>query len=115
LLSANDRLNVIWAFRAAGFLAEIGLLAVWGFGVWLVSAVLLKPALKNSGPNRVVNEPFLRPNGIADRVSTALAPPPAQRIFESSIHTLRARADQVHPGRTANDRGLQNYGIDLQS
>ena len=34
----NDRLNIIWSFFGplVSLLSEIGLLTVWGFGVWLV-------------------------------------------------------------------------------
>ena len=38
LLSVNNRLNVVWSFFGplVSLLTEIGLLGVWGFGVWLV-------------------------------------------------------------------------------
>ncbi len=38
-LQVNDRINKIWALFAPSisFLTEVGLLVVWGFGVWLVA------------------------------------------------------------------------------
>jgi ATP-binding cassette subfamily B protein len=38
-LQVNDRLNRVWSLFApsVSFLTEVGLLVVWGFGVWLVS------------------------------------------------------------------------------
>jgi ATP-binding cassette subfamily B protein len=38
-LAVNDRLNKIWSLfsPSVSFLTELGLLVVWGFGIWLVS------------------------------------------------------------------------------
>ncbi len=38
-LAVNDRLNKVWALfsPSVSFMTELGLLVVWGFGIWLVS------------------------------------------------------------------------------
>ncbi|WKB54064.1 ABC transporter ATP-binding protein [Eleftheria terrae] len=38
-LAVNDRLNKVWSLFSptVSFLTEVGLLVVWGFGIWLVS------------------------------------------------------------------------------
>lgn len=38
-LAVNDRLNKVWSLfsPSVSFLTELGLLVVWGFGIWLVS------------------------------------------------------------------------------
>jgi ATP-binding cassette, subfamily B, bacterial len=134
LLSVNDRLNVIWSFFGplVSLLSEIGLLAVWGFGVWLVfSSNAGTPALKVGTLTATVllmSRFYGRMESMIRIVySTQRAAASAQRIFEILDRTpsVPEPTKPVHPGRIQGKIELRGvrfkygpreviHGIDLQ-
>jgi ATP-binding cassette, subfamily B, bacterial len=134
LLSVNDRLNIIWSFFGplVSLLSEIGLLAVWGFGVWLVfSSSPGSPALKVGTLTATVllmSRFYGRMESLIRIVySTQRAAASAQRIFEilDRSPSVPEPIKPVHPGRIQGRIELRGvrfkygpreviHGIDLQ-
>jgi ATP-binding cassette subfamily B protein len=134
LLSVNDRLNIIWSFFGplVSLLSEIGLLTVWGFGVWLVfsstpgsSTLKVGTLVATAG---LISRFYGRMESLIRIVySTQRAGASAQRIFEILDRTpsVAEPTKPVHPGRIQGKIELRGvrfkygpreviHGIDLQ-
>ncbi len=112
LLSVNDRLNIIWSFFGplVSLLSEIGLLTVWGFGVWLVfsstpgsSTLKVGTLVATAG---LISRFYGRMESLIRIVySTQRAAASAQRIFEilDRVPSVAEPTKPVHPGRIARE------------
>ena len=134
LLAVNDRLNVIWSFFGplVSLLSEIGLLAVWGFGVWLVFSSAPGSSTLDVGTLTatvlLMSRFYSRMESLIRIVySTQRAAASAQRIFEilDRAPSVAEPTKPVHPGRIQGKIELRGvrfkygpreviHGIDLQ-
>ena len=118
LLNVNNRLNVVWSFFGplVTLLTEIGLLGVWGFGVWLIFS-------RGPGESMALDAGTLtafvllmsRFYGRMETMirivySTQRAAASAHRIFEilDRLPTVPEPVQPVHPGRLKGQLELRN-------
>jgi ATP-binding cassette, subfamily B, bacterial len=112
LLGVNDRLNVIWSFFGPiiSLLTELGLLAVWAFGVWAIfhdeiQLGVLTLFVGSIGRFYAKLESMLR-----IVYSTQKAAASAQRLFEilDRVPSVPEPTNPVHPGRLKGGIELRN-------
>jgi ATP-binding cassette subfamily B protein len=112
LLNINDRLNIVWSFFGPiiSFLTELGLLAVWGFGVWAIfnrqiEYGVLILFVGSIGRFYAKLESMLR-----IVYSTQKAAASAQRLFEilDRVPSVPEPIKPVHPGRVKGAIELRN-------
>jgi ATP-binding cassette subfamily B protein len=103
LLEVNNRLNVFWAFFVplVSLLTAIGLLSVWGFGVWhafhgSIEVAVLVGFMLYIGPMYTRMESMIRFVSNSQRAAAS-----AQRIFEilDRVPSVPEPIRPVHPGR----------------
>ena len=97
-LAVNDRINRVWSLFTPSitFLTEIGLLVVWGFGVWLVSKGDITVGVLTAFI-AYISRFYARLDSMSHIVSwTEKSASAARRIFDILDHASSV-AEPVHP------------------
>lgn len=114
-LAINDRVNRLWALFSptVTFLTEIGLLVVWGFGIWLVSANQITVGVLTAFLT-YISRFYLRLDSMSRIVShTQRAAAGAKRIFDILDH-VSSVPEPTHPVHLDQVKGgirLSNIGF----
>ncbi|HEY9461105.1 MAG TPA: ABC transporter ATP-binding protein, partial [Paralcaligenes sp.] len=114
-LLVNDRVNTIWSLFSptVTLLTEIGLLIVWGFGIWLVSYQQITVGVLTAFLT-YISRFYIRLDSMSRIVSfTQKAAAGAKRIFDILDH-VSSVPEPAHPVRLDGVKGrieLRNVGF----
>lgn len=114
-LAINDRVNTLWATFSptVTLLTEIGLLVVWGFGIWLVSKDQITVGVLTAFLT-YISRFYIRLDSMSRIVSnTQRAAAGAKRIFDILDHvsSVPEPAQPVHLGTVKGGIQLRNIGF----
>jgi ATP-binding cassette subfamily B protein len=105
-LTINDRVNAIWSLFSptVTFLTEVGLMIVWGFGIWLVSREQITVGVLTAFLT-YISRFYIRLDSMSRIVSfTQKAAVGAKRIFDILDH-VSSVPEPVHPVHLAEVKG----------
>jgi ATP-binding cassette, subfamily B, bacterial len=105
-LAVNDRINTVWSLFTPSitFLTEVGLLVVWGFGVWLVSKGEITVGVLTAFI-AYISRFYARLDSMSHIVSwTEKSASAARRIFDILDHASSV-AEPAQPVRLAKVQG----------
>ncbi|NLY26736.1 MAG: ABC transporter ATP-binding protein [Alcaligenaceae bacterium] len=114
-LAINDRVNTLWATFSptVTLLTEIGLLVVWGFGIWLVSKDEITVGVLTAFLT-YISRFYIRLDSMSRIVSnTQRAAAGAKRIFDILDHvsSVPEPTQPVHLGAVKGGIQLRNIGF----
>ena len=114
-LVVNDRVNAVWSLFSptVTFLTEVGLLVVWGFGIWLVSRDQITVGVLTAFLT-YISRFYIRLDSMSRIVSfTQKAAAGAKRIFDILDH-VSSVPEPAHPVHLDEVKGrieLRNIGF----
>ncbi|MCI2807873.1 cyanophycin metabolism-associated ABC transporter [Eoetvoesiella caeni] len=114
-LAVNDRVNAVWSLFSptVTFLTEVGLLVVWGFGIWLVSRDQITVGVLTAFLT-YISRFYIRLDSMSRIVSfTQKAAAGAKRIFDILDH-VSSVPEPAHPVHLSQVKGgiqLRNIGF----